>query len=129
MEPIWEKAREVGRLVAQSDEYKALKRANERLSDDREAVSGINRLSELQEGIGAALQRGGGAGAPLRGGEEPGAARRWEYEPLATAVQASPTYQSFEAARSNFDRLMMRIDEEIAKGIEAGEQSRIILTS
>ena len=119
MEQIWEKAREVGRLVAQSDEYKALKRANERLSDDREAVAGINRLTELQEQIGAGLQRG----------EEPGEAEREEYERVATTVQGSATYQAFEAARSNFDRLMMRIDEEIAKGIEAGEQSRIILTS
>jgi cell fate (sporulation/competence/biofilm development) regulator YlbF (YheA/YmcA/DUF963 family) len=119
MEQIWEKAREVGRLVAQSDEYKALKRANERLSDDRAAVAGINRLSELQEGIGAALQRG----------EEPGEAEREEYERVATTVQGSPAYQAFEAARTNFDRLMMRIDEEVAKGIEAGEQSRIILTS
>src|SRR5688500_13045998 len=119
MEPIWEKAREVGRLVAQSDEYKALKRANERLSDDRDAVAGINRLSELQEGISAALQRG----------EEPGEAEREEYERVATTVQGSPAYQAFEAACTNFDRLMMRIDEEVAKGIEAGEQSRIILTS
>lgn len=118
MEQIWEKAREVGRLVAQSDEYKALKRANERLADDREAVAAINRLNELQE-VGMALMRG----------EDPGQAEREEYERVATAVQASPAYQSFEAARANFDRLMMRIDEEVAKGIEAGEQSRIILTS
>ena len=117
MEQIWEKAREIGRMVAQSDEYKALKRANERLSDDRDAVAGINRLNELQEQIGATIQRG----------EDPGEAERTEYERVATAVQASPAYQGFEAARSNFDRLMMRIDEEVAKGIEAGEQSRIIL--
>src|SRR4051794_38773210 len=119
MDQIWEKAREVGRLVAQSDEYKALKRANERLSDDREAVAGINRLNELQEMIGAGLQRG----------EEPAEAEREEYERVAVAVQSSAAYQGFEAARANFDRLMMRIDEEVAKGIEAGEQSRIILTS
>ena len=119
MEQIWEKAREVGRLVAQSDEYKALKRANERLSDDRGAVAGINRLSELQDTITRALQQG----------QEPDEAEREEYERVATSVQGSAAYQGFEAARANFDRLMMRIDEEIAKGIEAGEQSRIILTS
>jgi hypothetical protein len=38
-----------------------------------------------------------------------------------------PGYQALAAAQSNFDRLMMRVNEEIAKGIEAGEQSRIIL--
>ncbi|HEU4559563.1 MAG TPA: YlbF family regulator [Longimicrobium sp.] len=117
MEQIWEKAREIGRLVAQSEEYKALKRANERLADDRDTVAGINRLAALQESIGRALQQG----------EEPGDAEREEFERLAGSVQASSNYQTFEAARANFDRLMMRIDEEIAKGLEAGEQSRIIL--
>jgi len=119
MEQIWEKAREVGRLVAQSDEYKALKRANERLADEREAVSAINRLNELQEQITAALQQG----------QEPGEAEREEYERLAVTLQGSAAYQSFQSAHANFDRLMERIYEEIAKGIEAGEQSRIILTS
>ena len=119
MEQIWEKSREVGRLVAQSDEYKALKRANERLSDDRDAVTAINRLGELQESITRGLQQG----------QEPAESEREEYERVATTVQGSAAYQAFEAARANFDRLMMRIDEEIAKGIEAGEQSRIILTS
>jgi cell fate (sporulation/competence/biofilm development) regulator YlbF (YheA/YmcA/DUF963 family) len=117
MEQIWDKAREIGRLVAQSDEYKALKRANDTLANDRDTVAGINRLGALQEKIGGTLQQGG----------EPEEADSQEFERLAGVVQASPHYQAFEAARGNFDRLMMRIDEEIAKGIEAGEQSRIIL--
>ena len=118
MELLWEKAREVGRLVSQSEEYKAFKRANERLADDRDAVAGINRLAELQDKIARALQRG----------DEPGVDEREEYETVVGAVQASTAYQAFESARSNLDRLMQRVDEEIAKGIEAGEQSRIILT-
>jgi len=117
MDQIWEKAREIGRLVAQSDEYKALKRANDTLANDRETVTGINRLGTLQEKIGGALQQG----------DEPEEADSQEFERLAGRVQAAPTYQAFESARANFDRLMTRIDEEIAKGIEAGEQSRIIL--
>jgi cell fate (sporulation/competence/biofilm development) regulator YlbF (YheA/YmcA/DUF963 family) len=117
MDLIWEKARDIGRLVAQSDEYKALKRANDTLADDRDTVTGINRLGKLQESIGSALQQG----------REPSDEEREEFERLAATVQVAPAYQAFESARANFDRLMMRIDEEIAKGIEAGEQSRIIL--
>ena len=117
MDSVWEKAREVGRLVSQTEEYKAFKRANERLSEDRDTVGLINRLSEMQETISGALQRG----------EEPGEAERQEYERIVGVVQVSGTYQAFESARANFDRLMMRVEEEIAKGIEAGEQSRIIL--
>ena len=63
----------------------------------------------------------------LQQGHEPSDEEREEFERLAGTVQGAPAYQAFESARANFDRLMMRIDEEIAKGIEAGEQSRIIL--
>lgn len=117
MEGIWERAREVGRLLSQTDEYKALKRANERLGDDRQAVTALNRLSELEETIGRALQRG----------EEPAEEERQEYESLAHELQALPTYQAIVAAQSNFEKLMMRVNEEIGKGIEAGQKSGLIL--
>jgi cell fate (sporulation/competence/biofilm development) regulator YlbF (YheA/YmcA/DUF963 family) len=114
---IQERAREVGRLIAQTDEYKALKRANERLSDDRGAVTAINRLSEL-EGELAGL---------LRSGREPTEEQQREYEQLVESLQQMTVYQGVVAAQSNFDRLMQRINEEIAQGIQAGDQSRIIL--
>jgi cell fate (sporulation/competence/biofilm development) regulator YlbF (YheA/YmcA/DUF963 family) len=118
MDAIWEKAREIGRLVSQSDEYKAFKRANERLAEDRDTVTKINRLGELQDTITRQLQQG----------QEPSESDREEFERVAGVVQTSAAYQAFEASRANFDRMMSRIDEEIARGIEAGEQSRIILT-
>jgi cell fate (sporulation/competence/biofilm development) regulator YlbF (YheA/YmcA/DUF963 family) len=117
MERIWERAREVGRLVAQSDEYGSFTRANARLTEDREAVARLNRLHELEERFTAAMQRG----------EAPGEAEQDEYEKIAGEVQVSPSYQAFEVARTNFDRLMMRVNEEIARGVKEGEQSRIIL--
>jgi cell fate (sporulation/competence/biofilm development) regulator YlbF (YheA/YmcA/DUF963 family) len=119
MELIWEKARDVGRMVAQSSEYEAFKRASGRLADDREAVTRLNRLDELQDSLMRALQRG----------QEPPQEDIDERDRLADEVQQIAAYQAFEAARSNLDRLMMRINEEISKGVEAGEQSRIILPS
>jgi cell fate (sporulation/competence/biofilm development) regulator YlbF (YheA/YmcA/DUF963 family) len=119
MEMIWEKAREVGRLVAQSDEYKAFKRANTQMADDRDLVTRLNRLNELQ----VSFQRS------VEGGNEPPLEEQEEFERLATEVQGSSVYQGYASAQANFDRLMMRIQEEIAKGVEAGEQSRIILPS
>jgi cell fate (sporulation/competence/biofilm development) regulator YlbF (YheA/YmcA/DUF963 family) len=119
MDLIWEKARDVGRMIAQSDEYGAFKRASQRLSDDREAVTRLNRLQALEDGFQTALQQG----------TEPPLEEQQEYQRLADEVQAMPGYQSLAAAQSGFDRLMLRVNEEIAKGIEAGEQSRIILTS
>ena len=117
MNPIQEKAREVGRLIAQTEEYKALKRANERLSDDREAVTTINRLSELE----------GELTSVMRSGQEPSEEQQREYESLVETLQQTTAYQGVVASQSNFDRLMERINEEIAQGIQAGDQSRIIL--
>ena len=119
MDLMWEKARDVGRLIAQSDEYGAFKRASQALSDDREAVTRLNRLQDLEETFQTSLQQG----------TEPPLDQQQEYEQLAGEVQRMPGYQALASAQSNFDRLMLRVNEEIAKGIEAGEQSRIILSS
>ena len=119
MDQIWEKARDVGRLIAQSEEYGAFKRASQRLSDDREAVTRLNRLQALEESFTQLMQQG----------QEPPEEEQQEYERLVGEVQVMPGYQALAAAQSNFDRLMLRVNEEIAKGIESGEQSRIILSS
>lgn len=119
MEMIWEKAREVGRLVAQSEEYKAFKRANTQMADDRELVTRLNRLNELQMSFQRSIEEG----------NEPPVEEQEEFESLASSVQVSPVYQGYASAQANFDRLMVRIQEEIAKGVEAGEKSRIILPS
>lgn len=119
MEAIQEKAREIGRLLSQTEEYKALKRANERLSDDREVVELLNRLAGLEEELSTSL----------RSGREPTPEQEKEYETTAEQLQSKSGYQALVAAQSNFDRLMMRINEEIGQGIKAGESSRIILPS
>ena len=45
-ESIRERAQELGRLIGQSEEYKALGRARERINEDRDAVQRLNRLGE-----------------------------------------------------------------------------------
>ena len=112
-----ERAREIGRQLSQTDEYQAVTRANERLGEDREVVSMMNRLADLEDQI----------TSYLRSGREPEAEVQREYEQVATEIQQKAVYQAVVSGQANFDRLMMRIQEEIARGIEAGEQSRIIL--
>lgn len=118
MEAFLEKAREAGRLIAQSDDYKALKRADERLSEDRDAVELFNQLSSLEETISEALSAG----------REPTKAEQESYQSLVERLQQRSSYQAMVAAQANFERLMTRVQEEIARGIEAGEKSRIILS-
>ena len=113
------RAQDLGRLIGQSEEYKALSRSREALSNDKSAVGRLNRLSELEREISIALQQGA----------EPAEAIQQEYERLFQELQVSPLYQALAVAQSNFDKVLMRVNEEIGKGIEAGAQSRIILPS
>jgi len=116
---LFEKARDTGRLLGQTEEYKALERARQRISEDRDLVTLLNRLGELEVEIGRALQRG----------EEPSEQSAAEYEQAFADVQSKSQYQSLVAAQANFDKVVARVNEEISKGIESGAQSRIILPS
>ncbi|MDR0787608.1 MAG: YlbF family regulator [Gemmatimonadota bacterium] len=117
MESIEERARDIGRLISFTDEYKAMKRANERLGEDREAVALMNRIADLEEEITTAL----------REGREPSPELQQSYAEVAEQIQQRDIYQMVVAAQANFERLMARINEQIARGIEVGDQSRIIL--
>jgi cell fate (sporulation/competence/biofilm development) regulator YlbF (YheA/YmcA/DUF963 family) len=116
-EGMTEKARDLGRLIGQADEYKALERARERFSNDQAAVERVNKLAQLESEIGKALQNN----------EEPTEADREEYERAFAELQGNASYQSMIAAQSNFDRILTKVNEEISKGVELGATSRIIL--
>jgi cell fate (sporulation/competence/biofilm development) regulator YlbF (YheA/YmcA/DUF963 family) len=116
-EGMTEKARDLGRLIGQADEYKALERARERFSNDRDAVERVNKLAQLESEIGKALQNN----------QEPAEADREEYERAFAELQGNASYQSMIAAQSNFDRILTKVNEEISKGVELGATSRIIL--
>lgn len=112
-----EKAKEVGRLLGQTEEYKALRRAQQQLNEDRESVERLNRLVTLERDFAAKLQAG----------EEIPEEERAEYEETASELQSSSVYQGVVAAQSNFDKLMKRVNDEMGKGMEAGAQSSIIM--
>ncbi len=118
-ESMLEKAKDVGRLLGQTDEYKALQRARQRLNEDREAVETVNRLSELEREITRSLQQG----------QQPPEEAQEEYERLASELQSGPIYQGLVAAQSNFDKVLQRVNEQIGAGIEAGSKSGIIISS
>ena len=118
-EGMKERAHDLGRLLGQSDEYKALGRARQRLTEDTDAVAAMRRLDELEREISASLQSG----------TEPGEEVKAEYERVFGTLQSSPLYQGLVAAQSNFDKVLARVNEEISRGMEQGAQSRIILPS
>ncbi|MCI0434270.1 MAG: YlbF family regulator [Gemmatimonadetes bacterium] len=114
---IKERARELGRIVGQTQEYQALERARTRVNEDRELVRTINRLSELEVQIGNAL----------RSGNEPSDETKDAYEREFGVLQASSVYQSLVAAQANFEKLLAHVNDQVTQGITTGSQSRIIL--
>ncbi len=111
-----QKGKDLGRLIGQSSEYQALKRSNESLSDDREAVTLLGRMEELR----------GMAQSMIERGEQPTAAMEQELDDLLSKVQVNPAYQRALVAQSNFDKLMMQVNTWISEGIRSGAASPII---
>lgn len=116
MAVIADKARELGRLIGQSDEHKALQRAQNELDQASELRLKLDRLTEIAERLDRAA----------RDGQEPSDDAVPEYERVLGEIQADPRYQRFVAARSNYEKLLVRVNEHLAEGMEKGAQSSII---
>lgn len=116
---IDEKAHDLGRLLGQTEEYKGLRRATERLQEDVELQKQLAEMDRLAQQI----QLAG------RTGQEPPAALIEQYEKIFSAVQAHAVYQQLAVAQENFEKLMAKINEKIYEGIRKGAASPIIQLS
>ena len=113
---IEDKAKELGRLVGQSTEYQAVKRASDALNDDKETVSLLQKMEQLRVGAQRMMQRG----------ERPTEEMERELDSLLAQVQGRTTYQRLVVAQENFDKIMARVNDWILEGIEKGAASPII---
>ena len=111
-----EKARDLGRMLGQSAEYQALRRANETLGGDREALEMLRRMEQLQVEAHRMLERG----------ERPTDEMKRQLDTLLGQVQVNPAYQRLVVAQENFDKVMSHVNEWILQGIEKGAASPII---
>jgi cell fate (sporulation/competence/biofilm development) regulator YlbF (YheA/YmcA/DUF963 family) len=111
-----DKARELGRLIGQSAEYQAVKRASEALNGDREASSLLRQMEQLQLEAQRLIERG----------EQPPAEMEQQLDTLLGQVQTSRIYQDMVVAQENFDKLMARVNQWILEGIRKGAASPII---
>lgn len=111
-----ERARDLGRLIGQSAEYQALKRANDALGGDSETVGLLRQMEELR----ANAQR------MLEHGDQPTEAMEGELDGLLTRVQSNALYQRAVSAQENFDKVMLRVNDWILDGIRKGAASPII---
>ena len=111
-----DRAKELGRLIGQSGEYLAVKRSNDALNADAEAVAVLKQMEQIRRDAQAMIERG----------EQPTAEMEQQLDTLLLKVQGSPVYQSVLVAQENFDKVMMRVNEWILDGIKKGSESRII---
>ncbi len=113
------KAKELGRLIGQSNEYKEVKRASDLLNEDKDTVALLQRMEQLRVNAQKMLQRG----------ERPTEDMERELDGLLTQIQGRPTYQRLLVAQENFDKIMGRVNDWILEGIEKGASSPIITLS
>jgi cell fate (sporulation/competence/biofilm development) regulator YlbF (YheA/YmcA/DUF963 family) len=119
MASVYDMARELGAALARTEEYQAFKRAMDSASDDRELVEIRNRLEKLEARIEAAL----------RSGKEPDEGIKSDYEAATAELQTIAGYQRLVTTQTNFDKVMYKVNQTVAQGIEEGARSRIILSS
>ena len=111
-----EKARDLGRMIGQSQEYQAVKRASSSLNGDQDALALMRRMEEIRHEAEAMLSRN----------ESPTPEMERELDELLSKVQSNPSYQQMAVAQENFDKLMGRVNEVILDGIHKGAASPII---
>jgi cell fate (sporulation/competence/biofilm development) regulator YlbF (YheA/YmcA/DUF963 family) len=119
MAEMQEMALSLGQSMGRTEEYKALKRAMDAMGDDRELSELKSQLEKLESEIEVLL----------RSGQQPEDQIKADYEEAIGKLQANGTYQRLVAAQSNFDKIVHRVNETIARGIQEGGESRIILSS
>lgn len=113
---IDDKAKELGRLIGQSSEYQAVKRANDLLTGDKQAVELLKKMETLRTAAQQLIERG----------ERPSDEMEQSLDTLLGQVQQNSTYQRLVVAQENYDKMMMKVNDWIVEGIKKGATSSII---
>jgi len=113
---IEDKARELGRLIGQSSEYQAVKRASDALNEDKDTVALLQKMEQLRVDAQRMMQRG----------ERPTEEMERTLDELLGQIQGRASYQRLLVAQENFDKIMARANDWILEGIEKGSTSSII---
>jgi cell fate (sporulation/competence/biofilm development) regulator YlbF (YheA/YmcA/DUF963 family) len=113
---IWDKAQDLGRMIGQSAEYQALKRAETSLREDKETVAKLDQIQTLARKVDQVVSTG----------QMPDQATAEAYENAVRDLEMSPTGQAYVVARANFEKLMQKVNQQIGEGMDKGAASSII---
>ena len=113
---IWDKAQELGRQIGQSTEYQTLRRTEATLREDKETVAMLDQIQTLARQVDQMVATG----------QMPDQATAESYEAAVRDLELSPVGQAYVVARSNFEKLMAKVNQQISEGMEKGAASSII---
>jgi cell fate (sporulation/competence/biofilm development) regulator YlbF (YheA/YmcA/DUF963 family) len=116
---IDDKAQELGRLLGQSDEYRVLLRATDKMKEDVELQKRLAEVEQLAQQLERAAQAG----------QEPAKEQIEQYDRALQTVQGNPVYQQVVAAQANFEKFMTKVNARIYEGLRKGAASPIITLS
>ena len=119
-------------VIVPADWFARLPEASEEEEDMLDLAAGVQRTSRLSCQIDLTEEMDGLEGRvseALRAGQEPEEALAEQYNDTFGRLQTNASYQRLVAAQSNFDKVLMRVNETITRGLEEGGESRIILPS
>ena len=113
---IWDKAQDLGRQIGQSTESQALRRAEASLREDKDTVAKLDQIQTLARQVDQMVATG----------QMPDQATAESYEAAVRDLEISPVGQAYVVARSNFEKLMAKVNQQISEGMEKGVTSSII---
>jgi cell fate (sporulation/competence/biofilm development) regulator YlbF (YheA/YmcA/DUF963 family) len=113
---MWDKAQDLGRLIGQSAEYQALRRAEASLREDKETVAKLEQIQTVARQVDQMVSTG----------QMPDQQTAESYETAVRDLEMSPVGQAYVVARANFEKLMTRVNQQISEGMEKGATSSII---
>lgn len=109
-------AKDLGKLIAQTPEYKYYTAATREVDDDKETLESMRKLKEMEEKVVKAQHDG----------QEIDEETRKEYTETMQEVQGKPKIQALISGQENYMKLMNSVNNRISEGIQEGAQSRII---
>lgn len=104
---VMDKARELGKEIRTTEEYKELERTTGNIKDDANANKMIQDIQELQQQIQFAQQSG----------VQPSQEQIDEFNSLKGKMDTSLTIQAYAKAQNDFSEFMQTVNNAIGEGI------------
>ena len=104
---VMDKARELGKEIRTTEEYKELERTTDNIKDDANANKMIQDIQELQQQIQFAQQSG----------VQPSQEQIDEFDSLKGKMDTSLTIQAYAKAQNDFSEFMQTVNNAIGEGI------------